>query len=363
MATELIGKGIIDRNITAIEELKAPIRLMEEIPNHSTDLIDRTRGDIGKILRGEDPTRLLIIVGPCSIHDTKAALEYAERLNSLREKLADELLIVMRTYPEKPRTTVGWTGLVYDPHLDGSYAASTGLATSRQLLADINNLGLACAVELLDPITPQYLDDLVSWAAVGARTTESQIHRQLASGVSMPVGFKNSTEGDVKVAVDAMVAASTSHTFLGINLLGHAAVVETKGNPNTHLVLRGGNRGTNYDNGSINDAVSLLEERNLINESSRPVMIDCSHGNSAKDYRRQSLVAKSVLEQIQGGQRRIMGIMLESNLREGQQKWVNGKPLEYGVSITDACIGWEETEQLLKDCTRMVRPNRYLSMR
>ncbi len=361
MAKEDDNSLISDRSIYSIERVVSPMQLKENIPNQSVGLTINTRQEIRDILQGQDPKRLLVIVGPCSIHDIKAAAEYAERLHGLKDKLSDDLVIVMRTYLEKPRTTVGWTGFVYDPGLDGSSDASTGLAVSRQLLANINNSGIPCAVEFLDPITPQYQADLVSWAAIGARTTESQIHRQLASGVSMPVGFKNSTDGDIKVAIDAMVAASNQHTFFGINEAGQAAVVRSKGNPDTHLVLRGGSKNPNYDEESINHAVRLLKERTLLTESNRPIMVDCSHGNSSKDHKRQSLVAMNVLEQIQSGQRRVMGFMIESNLHEGRQDWINGAPLEYGVSITDACIGWEQTEKLLSDCALMTRPRVYVT--
>ncbi len=347
--------NIENTNISSIEPLKPPIELKREIVNRSASLIANTRQEIRDVLHGKDTKRLVMIVGPCSIHDPGSAIEYGERLFGLKDRLADELVIVMRTYFEKPRTTVGWTGLVYDPHLDGSSDAGTGLAVSRKLLADINGAGLPCAVEFLDPNTPQYFADLVSWGAIGARTTESQVHRQLVSGLSMPVGFKNSTEGDMKVAVDAMVTATSPHTFFGIDVNGQAAVVKTNGNPDTHIVLRGGNKGTNYDEASMAEAVSLIQERNLLAESSRPVMIDCSHGNSAKDHRKQSLVVKSVLP----GGNHTMGFMIESNIFEGRQNWVAGRQLQPGISITDACIGWEETERLLFECARMVQPRRY----
>lgn len=310
-------RSIEDTNIGSFEKIESPIQLKRKIVNHNTDLIASTRQEIRNILHGQDTKRLLMIVGPCSIHDPQAAIEYGQKLANLRDKLEDELVIVMRTYFEKPRTTVGWTGLVYDPHLDGSSDASTGLAVSRQLLADVNDSGLPCAVEFLDPNTPQYFADLVSWAAIGARTTESQVHRQLARGLSMPVGFKNSTEGDIKIAIDAMVAATGRHTFFGIDTNGRVAVVKTKGNPDTHIVLRGSSKGTNYDEASINDVVNLIRERGLLTESSRPIMIDCSHGNSAKDYRQQSKVVENVLDQVQLGRHRILGVMIESNLYEG----------------------------------------------
>ncbi len=353
-------KLIENAHIISVKPIEPPTKLKADIPNDSNDLIAKTRQEIRDILHGRDTNRLLVVVGPCSIHDPEAAIEYAQRLNSLRSRLENEMVIVMRTYFEKPRTTVGWTGMVQNPDLDGSSNASTGLLISRQLLSDVNRSGLPCATEFLDPITPQYLADLVSWAAIGARTVESQIHRQLASGLSMPVGFKNSTEGNIIVAVDAMVAAANTHTFLGMDANGQAAIVETTGNPDAHIVLRGGRQGTNYDQASMDYTVSLIKDRNLLTETCRPVMIDCSHGNSAKDYRRQSHVIENVLAQVQPGRHHILGFMLESNLREGRQDWVKGKQLEYGVSITDACIGWEETEHLLLDCALMIQPKRFV---
>lgn len=354
-------EGLDDVNIASIRSLKSPAQLKENIPNLNPAVIAITRHEITNILSGQNPNRLVMIVGPCSIHDVKAATDYSERLLSLRGSLEDELLIVMRTYFEKPRTTVGWKGLAYDPHLDGSSDASLGLTVSRQVLADINSTGMPCAVEFLDPITPQYFADLVSWAAIGARTTESQVHRQLASGLSMPVGFKNSTEGNIQIAVDAIKTATQGHTFFSISEEGLPSEVTTTGNPNTHLVLRGGSNSTNYDHASIDRATRLIKASGLLTEAKRPIMIDCSHGNSAKDHRRQPLVLMSVLEQIQAGQRRIMGFMIESNLYEGRQDYVADHPLRYGVSITDACISWEETERLLVDCARSVRPRTYAS--
>lgn len=349
-----------DTHLVSITPIETPIELKRRIVNDSPDLVLRTRQEIRDILHGQDNRRLLVDVGPCSVHNPKIAIEYAEKLSPLRRQLEDDLVIVMRTYLEKPRTTVGWTGLVYDPHLDGSSDAGKGLAVSRQILADVNKLGVPCAVEFLDPFTPQYFGDLVSWAAIGARTTESQIHRQLASGLSMPVGFKNSTEGNSNVAIDAMVAAASSHTFFGIDTYGRVAAVKTTGNPDTHLVLRGSSKGPNYDETSVNEAIILIQKRGLLTESNRPVMIDCSHGNSAKDHRRQLSVAENVLKQFQSGQQRIMGMMIESNLQEGHQKWVAGKQLNYGVSITDACIGWEETKRLLLDSAQTRQPKKYV---
>lgn len=356
---EYLKSPIINTRIASIRSIEAPIQLKERIVSHSEDLVVKTRQEISDVLHGRDTRRLVMIVGPCSMHDPEQATEYAEKLVKVKKQVEDDLIIVMRTYSEKPRTTVGWKGLAYDP-LNGSAEPGAGLAITRQILVDVNNLGVPCAVELLDPLTPQYIDDLVSWAAIGARTTESQIHRQLASGLSSPVGFKNSTEGNIKIAVNAMEAAASSHQFYGINEYGQIAEVETIGNPDTHLVLRGSSKGINYDEASVQEALELILGRSLLAESSRPVMIDCSHDNSEKDYTKQSVVAEKVLEQMQAGQRRIMGMMIESNLVEGQQKLVADKPLQYGVSITDACIGWEETERLLLKTARMIQPTRYV---
>lgn len=351
--------AIENTKIDSITPIITPAKLKEEIVNPNTSLVFNTRQEIRDILHGQDTRRMLIIVGPCSIHDPKIAYDYAEKLLKIRSQLEDELLIVMRTYLEKPRTTVGWTGYVYDPHLDGSSDANTGLALSRQMLVNLNKSGIPCAVEFLDPITPQYFDDSVVWGAVGARTTEGQIHRQLASGLSMPIGFKNSTDGNITVAVDAMVAAANHHTFFGIDRYGQASIVRTSGNPDTHIVLRGSTKGTNYDEASIIEAINLMRGRNLITEASRPIMIDCSHGNSAKDHNKQLIVADHILERIQSGSNVIMAMMVESNINEGQQKWVAGQTLKYGVSVTDACLGWEDTERLMFKTARAISPAKY----
>lgn len=344
-------------NIEFMTPTKIPVELKLEIPNNSSDLVIGTRNEIRDILHGRDTNRLLLIVGPCSIHDIEAALEYAKRLAQLKTKLEDDTVVVMRTYFEKPRTTVGWKGLMYQPNLDGKGDISNeGLTLSRQVLADVNFRGLPCSVEFLDTFTPQYIADFISWGAVGARTVESQLHRQLASGLSMTVGFKNSTEGNITVAVDAMQSTAGPHTFPSTDEYARPVIVGTKGNPDTHVILRGGNKGPNYDGGSVAETLRLIDERNLLGPTSRPVMIDASHGNSEKDYRRQPSVIRHVLEQIQNGQKRIMGFMIESNINEGQQKLVPGEALKYGVSITDGCIGWEETEKLLTECARSVRP-------
>lgn len=353
------AENLTNTRIVSISPIETPIQLKNRITSQSGDLVVKTRQEISDILHGRDTKRLVAVVGPCSIHNAEEAIEYASKLAIIKKQTEDDLLIVMRTYFEKPRTTTGWKGMVYAPRLDGPFKAGAGLAISRQTLADINNLGVPCAVEFLDPLSPQYLDDLVTWAAVGARTTESQIHRQLASGLSSPVGFKNSTDGNNKIAIDAMEAAASSHLFYSIDEYGYVAEVKTTGNPDTHLILRGSSKGVNYDEVSVNTVINQIKERGLLTESSRPVMVDCSHGNSTKDHKRQLNVAEDVLRQLQSGQRRIMGMMIESNLREGQQKWVAGKKLDYGISITDACIGWEETQRLLLDSARTIQPKRY----
>lgn len=336
-----------DVHVRELVRLATPEELKARHPNRSQDHVEGARQAVRDILHGRDQ-RLLVVVGPCSIHDPEAAIEYAGRLREVRDALQDQLLIVMRTYFEKPRTTVGWKGLVYDPQLDGTEDIPTGLEVSRQLLVEINQMGLPCGIELLDPITPQYYADLISWGTIGARTVESQVHRQLASGLSMPVGFKNATTGHLDVAAHAMVSASRPHTFFGVDASGAVAMVRTNGNPDTHIVLRGGGGQTNYDTGSIDDAYAEMDKQGM----ARPVMIDCSHGNSSKDHRNQPGVVDAVLAQARaareaGEPRRVLGLMLESHLNEGRQDWVAGQPLRYGVSITDACIGWDDTERVL----------------
>jgi len=288
---------------------------------------------------------LLVVLGPCSIHDPKGALEYAQRLNTLRQELADKLCIVMRVYFEKPRTTVGWKGLIYDPHLNGSDDIQTGLHQARELLLQINQLGLPAATEFLDPVVPQYIADLVSWAAIGARTTESQTHRQMASGLSMPVGFKNGTDGSLQVAIDAMQSAMRPHSFLGIDPDGFTSIIRTTGNPHGHVVLRGGRLRTNYDADSIKDAAECLSKAKLA-----PIlMVDCSHANSGKLHARQEEVWNSLIQQRRAGSPPLIGAMLESNLHEGSQSIPqNLAELRYGVSVTDACLGWEVTERMLR---------------
>jgi 3-deoxy-7-phosphoheptulonate synthase len=330
-----------------MEPLVAPRVMLERFPmtEGANNTVVAAREAIQRILAGADD-RLLVVVGPCSIHDEKAALEYADRLADLARRLADRLLIVMRVYFEKPRTTVGWKGLINDPHLNGTFDIAEGLGRARRILLAVNERGLPAATEMLDPISPQYTADLVAWASIGARTTESQTHRQLASGVSMPVGFKNSTDGNLQNAVDAMAASRQPHAFLGIDLDGRTCVVNTKGNPDGHLILRGGHDAPNYDAENVARAVALLKKAGLC----PALMIDCSHANSGKDHRRQPAVLRDALAQRTVGDRNVIGVMVESNLHEGSQKIpADLSQLKYGVSITDACIGWEETERLLAE--------------
>jgi 3-deoxy-7-phosphoheptulonate synthase len=302
------------------------------------------RDAIGRVLRQED-ARFLVVVGPCSIHDTGAALEYAAKLNQLRQELAERLCIVMRVYFEKPRTTIGWKGLINDPHLDGTYDIEAGLQKARALLLQITGMGLPAATEFLDPIVPQYIADLVSWAAVGARTTESQTHREMASGLSMPVGFKNGTDGSLQIAIDAMRSAMTPHSFLGIDQDGVTSIIRTTGNPVGHVVLRGGRLRPNYDADSIRDATASLAQAGL----TAVMMVDCSHANSGKQHARQEEVWRSLIEQRAGGNRSIIGAMIESNLLEGTQAIPSNRAdLRHGVSITDACLGWDATERMLR---------------
>jgi 3-deoxy-7-phosphoheptulonate synthase len=325
--------------------LLMPRALKAELP--TTPAINRTvalsRQSVTDILRQKD-SRLLVVVGPCSIHDVDGALEYGTRLNQLRQKLQDHMEIVMRVYFEKPRTTIGWKGLINDPHLDGTYDIETGLKKARRLLLELTGIGLPTATEFLDPIIPQYIDDLVTWVAIGARTTESQTHREMASGLSMPVGFKNGTDGSLQIALDAMVSARTPHSFLGIDQDGVTSIIRTTGNPVGHVVLRGGRSRTNYDEASLREAETRLREAGL-----PPVlMVDCSHANSGKQHAKQEEVWRSVIAQRNAGNHALVGLMVESYLREGNQPFPkNTAELTYGVSITDACVGWEVTERML----------------
>ena len=314
------------------------------VPPAARAAVVRGREAIQSVVGGTDP-RLLVVVGPCSIHDVQAAREYAQRLASLAEELQDRLLIAMRVYFEKPRTTVGWKGLIYDPHLDGSFDIAGGLHGARELLIEVSELGLPAATEFLDPIVPQYFADLIAWTAIGARTTESQTHRQMASGLSMPVGFKNGTEGNIQIAIDAMVAARAPQAFLGIDGDGRASTVFTNGNPDGHLVLRGGSAGPNYSAADVSAVYQQLERAGLPPQ----VLVDCSHANSSKDHTRQAGAFRDVLAQRAAGNRGIIGLMLESHLFEGSQSLGDGADLRYGVSVTDACIGWDETAELLRE--------------
>ncbi len=335
-----------DLHVKEIVRLLTPRELKAQSPTTeaANATVARSRERVVRILRREDP-RLLVVIGPCSIHDEKGALDYATRLNALREEFADRLEIVMRVYFEKPRTTIGWKGLINDPHLDGSQDIETGLKIARRLLLDITGLGLPAATEFLDPVVPQYIADLITWAAIGARTTESQTHREMASGLSMPVGLKNNTDGSLQSAIDAMGAARHPHSFLGIDQDGVTSIVRTTGNSSTHIVLRGGRTQTNYDAKSIHAAEEKLKSENL-----PPVlMVDCSHANSGKQHARQEDVWRSVIEQRVGGTRSLIGLMVESNLHEGNQPIPkNLADLRYGVSLTDSCIGWETTERMLR---------------
>ncbi|TYO96361.1 3-deoxy-D-arabinoheptulosonate-7-phosphate synthase [Geothermobacter ehrlichii] len=339
-------------NVSGLTPIIAPADLKQVIPLSEEDaqFVTRSREAIKGILHGED-RRLFVVVGPCSIHDPKAALEYAERLQKLSTEVEDQLLLVMRVYFEKPRTTIGWKGLINDPDLNGSHQISKGLGIARRLLSDITGLGLPVACEMLDTITPQYLADMISWGAIGARTTESQTHREMASGLSFPVGFKNGTDGNLKIALDAMQAAYHSHSFIGVNREGRVSIVRTTGNPDVHIVLRGGNNRPNYHPEDIAATEKALAEKGLGNG----IMVDCSHGNSNKDHNRQADVLNSVLEQLAAGNRSICGLMIESNLKAGNQALKNPRQLEYGVSITDKCIDWPTTEELLRRAHERLR--------
>jgi 3-deoxy-7-phosphoheptulonate synthase len=332
-----------DVRIRAIKELSPPSHIVREFPlrDAPAELVYQTRQSIHRILHGMDD-RLLVVVGPCSIHDPKAAIEYAKRLVVERERLKDRLEIVMRVYFEKPRTTVGWKGLINDPGLDGSFDINRGLRLARELLMEINELGLPAGTEFLDMITPQYVADLIAWGAIGARTTESQVHRELASGLSCPVGFKNGTDGNVRIALDAIKAASQPHHFLSVTKGGHSAIVSTNGNEDCHLILRGG-KAPNFDRASVDAA---CREAGAAALACR-LMIDASHGNSQKKHENQVAIARDIADQLSDGESRVFGVMIESHLVAGRQDLVAGRPLAYGQSITDACIGWEDTIAVL----------------
>lgn len=328
-----------DVRIKEVAELLPPIAHLYELPisEAATVLVEQTRSQIAELVHGRD-NRLLVIIGPCSIHDPKAAIEYAQKLLPLKQKYQQELLIVMRVYFEKPRTTVGWKGLINDPHIDGTFDINFGLRQARKLLLELNNMGMPASTEFLDMITPQYYADLISWGAIGARTTESQVHRELSSGLSCPVGFKNGTDGNLKIAIDAIGAASHPHHFLSVTKAGHSAIVHTAGNPDCHIILRGGKE-PNYSSEHIKAAAEQLTKAGVTPK----LMVDFSHANSRKDYTRQMEVAQDIAAQIRNGENNIMGVMVESHLVEGRQD----KPEVYGQSITDACIGWGTTEELL----------------
>lgn len=343
-----------DLRIRDIKELLPPVALLEKFP--ATDKAARTvaqaRDAIHQILQQQDD-RLLVVIGPCSIHDPVAAKEYASRLLQLREELKGELEVVMRVYFEKPRTTVGWKGLINDPYMDGSFQLNDGLRLARQLLLEINDSGLPAAGEFLDMITPQYVADLMSWGAIGARTTESQVHRELASGLSCPVGFKNGTDGTIKVAIDAINAAGSPHCFLSVTKYGHSAIVETSGNADCHIILRGGKE-PNYSAHHVSAVKAGLAKAGLPQQ----VMIDFSHANSSKQYQKQLDVADDVAGQIAGGERAVIGVMIESHLVEGNQSLESGEPLVYGKSVTDACIGWDDTDKVLRQLAAAVKQRR-----
>lgn len=323
------------------------------ITENASRTVFEARRQIVDVLNGVDD-RLVVVVGPCSIHDTDAAREYAALLKEAILELSDELLIVMRVYFEKPRTTLGWKGLINDPYFDESFKISDGLRIARRLLLDLAEMGVPAGTEYLDMISPQYVADLVSWGAIGARTTESQVHRQLVSGLSCPVGFKNGTSGNTQIAVEAILSANHSHTFLGTSETGQASILLTTGNPDCHIILRGGRQTTNFDAASVKTTAEQMEKAGVLPR----IMIDASHANSGKDYRKQGAVCRDVAEQIAGGDRRIMGAMIESNLVAGAQSLVNGKALVYGQSITDACIDWAETAGLLRELAGAVKVRR-----
>ncbi|MDO9285100.1 MAG: 3-deoxy-7-phosphoheptulonate synthase [Aquabacterium sp.] len=345
---------IDDTRIAAVRALVSPAVLLEEQPVTPAieALVETTRNAIGAVLQGRDD-RLVAVVGPCSIHDHAQAMHYAQLLKPLAESLAGELIVVMRVYFEKPRTTVGWKGYINDPRLDGSFRINEGLRLARELLLEINALGLPAGTEFLDLLSPQYVSDLIAWGAIGARTTESQSHRQLASGLSCPVGFKNGTDGGVQIAADAIVSAAAPHSFMGMTKMGVAAIFETRGNADGHVILRGGKQ-PNYDATHVEAACAVLRKAGLREQ----VMVDCSHANSAKQHRRQIEVAADVAAQLAAGERRIIGVMVESHLHEGRQDLKPGVALQPGVSITDACIGWDDTAPLLQQLAQAVRQRR-----
>ena len=345
-----------DVRIERIQQLIAPTILMEQvaITPKASEVVAEARRDSEAILKGSDD-RLLAVVGPCSIHDTKAAHEYADRLSELNEKVKDDVRLIMRVYFEKPRTTVGWKGLINDPFLDDSYQINKGLTVARQLLLDLAEKGVAAGTEFLDTISPQFYADLVSWGAIGARTTESQVHRELASGLSMPVGFKNGTGGNCQIAIDAIQASSNPHRFLSVTKSGDSAIIVTKGNDTCHIILRGGKSGPNYDAESVREVRKALEAKGL----DPAIMLDASHANSGKDYKNQPAVCQNIAEQVAGGDTSIRAVMIESHLKEGAQKLSPDlDSLEYGVSVTDSCVGWDTTVDMVEGLANAVRQRR-----
>ncbi|MBK8957159.1 MAG: 3-deoxy-7-phosphoheptulonate synthase [Proteobacteria bacterium] len=347
-----------DERIAGYRPLISPAILMEELPvsEQAANTVADARRAAEAVVRGEDD-RLLVVTGPCSIHDPKAALEYADRLQSAKRALSADLCIIMRVYFEKPRTTIGWKGLINDPHLDGTFDINNGLRAARRLLLELAHRGMPAGSEFLDVITPQFVADLMAWGAIGARTTESQIHRELASGSSMPIGFKNGTDGSVQIAVDAIGAARHPHHFLSVTKQSIAAIVTTRGNDICYLILRGSNNGPNHDAASVAAAGAALRAAGLRDR----IMIDCSHGNSRKDHRKQPEVTREVCAQVAAGSQLVCGVMLESHLKEGKQNHTNDTPLVYGQSITDACMSWETTEPLLHELADAVRRRRAAS--
>lgn len=351
---------IINRRVFELETLPTPAEVLSQMPlsHDATDLVVRSRDEIRDCLYGNDD-RLLVITGPCSVHDPKAAIDYARRLAAMKDELGDRLVLVMRVYFEKPRTTVGWKGLINDPDIDGSHNIKKGLLLARKILIDVLNEGVAVATEFLEPTSPQYISDAVSWGVIGARNTESQIHRQLASGLSMPIGFKNATDGSVKAAIDGCYTATQQHTFFGIDHLGRASAVETLGNPDCHVVLRGSSSGPNYDKDSVREAmVTIRAQMPKGSAASQGLLIDCSHGNSGKDEIRQAQVVRELAERFSSGERDITGLMMESNILGGNQPAAPLSQLEYGKSITDKCIAWPETEHLLRELAAAVDARR-----
>jgi 3-deoxy-7-phosphoheptulonate synthase len=343
-----------DLRISGMQVVLAPEELHREYPlsDAASDTVYRTRQAIHEILHGKDD-RVLVIVGPCSIHDPRAGREYAQRLKRLIDELGEQLCIVMRVYFEKPRTTVGWKGLINDPHLDESFNINYGLRLARSLLLDVSAMGVPAGTEFLDLISPQYIADVVSWGAIGARTTESQGHRELASGLSCPVGFKNGTDGGLKIAIDAIQAASSPHVFMSLTKQGHSAIFSTTGNDDCHIILRGGKK-PNYDAASVNEAAQQLQQNGQLNR----IMVDCSHANSGKNHAQQATVCRNVAAQIAAGDQRLFGVMLEGHLVAGRQDVDKIEDLVYGQSITDACMGWDETEVLLRELSQAVQQRR-----